>query len=56
MGHSLGLRVLAEGIETKEQENHLQTLGCDGGQGYLCAKPISAEDCGKYSGLLPGFS
>ncbi|MFN2361136.1 MAG: EAL domain-containing protein [Marinobacter sp.] len=48
MGHSLGLDVLAEGIETKEQEYHLKMLGCDAGQGFLYAKPLSAEDCEHY--------
>ncbi|MGS2745044.1 sensor domain-containing protein [Halomonas sp. LS-001] len=48
MGHSLGLVVLAEGIETKEQEAHLQALGCDAGQGFLYAKPLLAEDCEEY--------
>lgn len=48
MGHSLGLDVLAEGIETREEEQHIQTLGCDAGQGYLFAKPLSVEDCEGY--------
>jgi EAL domain-containing protein (putative c-di-GMP-specific phosphodiesterase class I) len=48
MGHSLGLDVLAEGIETKEQENHLRMLGCDAGQGFQYARPLSGEDCGQY--------
>lgn len=48
MGHSLGLDVLAEGIETNEQEKHFQALGCDAGQGFLYAKPLSAEECEKY--------
>jgi EAL domain-containing protein (putative c-di-GMP-specific phosphodiesterase class I) len=48
MGHSLGLDVLAEGIETKEQENHLRILGCDAGQGYLYAKPLSVKRCEEY--------
>lgn len=48
MGHSLRLDVLAEGVETKEQENNLQTLGCDAGQGFLYAQPLSAEECGEY--------
>ncbi|NMT64815.1 sensor domain-containing protein [Marinobacter orientalis] len=48
MGHSLGLKVLAEGIETKEEENHLKALGCDAGQGYLYAKPLSTGDCEEY--------
>lgn len=48
MGRSLGLNVLAEGIETREEENHLRTMGCDAGQGYLYAKPLSADDCEEY--------
>jgi sensor c-di-GMP phosphodiesterase-like protein len=35
MGHSLGLNVLAEGIETEAQLTALQSLGCDLGQGFL---------------------
>ncbi|MBL3557688.1 MULTISPECIES: EAL domain-containing protein [Marinobacter] len=48
MGHSLGLDVLAEGIETMAQVTNLQSLGCDAGQGFLYAKPLSAEECGEY--------
>lgn len=48
MGHSLGLEVLAEGIETQAQENHLRALGCDAAQGFFYAKPLSAEDCQGY--------
>ncbi|WP_166257646.1 EAL domain-containing protein [Marinobacter salicampi] len=48
MGHSLGLDVLAEGIETKEQEQPLQALGCNAGQGFLYARPLSGEECGAY--------
>ncbi|WP_404376748.1 EAL domain-containing protein [Vreelandella aquamarina] len=48
MGHSLGLGVLAEGIETKDQAVRLQALGCDAGQGFLYAKPLSVDDCEEY--------
>lgn len=48
MGLSLGLDVLAEGIETQDQEKHLQTLGCNAGQGFLYAKPLSDEECEQY--------
>lgn len=39
MAHKLGLKVIAEGIETQEQSNLLQSIGCDFGQGYLFSKP-----------------
>ncbi len=48
MGHSLGLDVLAEGIETKAQEDYLRSLECNAGQGYLYAKPIPADECTEY--------
>lgn len=41
LGHSLGLKVLAEGIETKEMEDFVVSLGCDEGQGYYYSKPAS---------------
>lgn len=44
MGHILNLQIIAEGIETKEQESFLKKHKCDIGQGYLFSKPIPAED------------
>ncbi|WP_247893524.1 putative bifunctional diguanylate cyclase/phosphodiesterase [Azospirillum endophyticum] len=43
VGHELGMTVLAEGVETAEQEEILRSLGCDAVQGYLYAKPMPAE-------------
>lgn len=43
MGHSLGLKVLAEGIETAEQLKRLREMGCDEGQGYLLGRPVAKE-------------
>ena len=40
MGHGLGLKVVAEGIETQEAAVRLRSLGCDIAQGYLYAKPM----------------
>jgi len=43
MGHALGMRVLAEGVETREQLVLLRAQGCDEGQGYFFAKPAAPE-------------
>jgi diguanylate cyclase (GGDEF)-like protein len=44
MGHSLGLSVVAEGIEDKGTAADLASLGCDVGQGYVYAKPMLLGD------------
>jgi diguanylate cyclase (GGDEF)-like protein/PAS domain S-box-containing protein len=44
MGHALGLSVLAEGIETREQLDELRELGCDLGQGFGFARPRPPEE------------
>ncbi|MFN8021219.1 MAG: EAL domain-containing protein [Acidimicrobiales bacterium] len=43
LGHSLGLSVVAEGVETPLQLSRLRELGCDKGQGYLFGRPRPAE-------------
>jgi EAL domain-containing protein (putative c-di-GMP-specific phosphodiesterase class I) len=43
MGHDLGMRVTAEGIENEAALSVLRKLGCDVGQGYLFGAPVSAE-------------
>jgi diguanylate cyclase (GGDEF)-like protein/PAS domain S-box-containing protein len=42
MGHKLGIRVIAEGVETQEQRDLLAAAGCDFGQGYLFSPPVCA--------------
>jgi len=44
MGHILGFKVLAEGVETQEQLDFLRKKGCDAYQGYFISKPVPAED------------
>jgi diguanylate cyclase (GGDEF)-like protein len=43
LAHSLGLRVVAEGIEERAQVELLQRLHCDAGQGFFFARPLAAE-------------
>lgn len=47
MAHKLGLKVIAEGIETQGQQDLLINAGCDHGQGYLFAKPLSVTEFEK---------
>ena len=44
LGHSLKLRVVAEGVETEEHLNHLRNRGCDEVQGFFYSKPVPAEE------------
>lgn len=41
LAHDLGFRVIAEGIETKEQLNYLKSINCEYGQGYFIGKPMN---------------
>jgi EAL domain-containing protein (putative c-di-GMP-specific phosphodiesterase class I) len=43
LGRSLGLQTVAEGIESAEQLDALRRIGCEFGQGYLFAKPVTAR-------------
>ncbi|HSO95229.1 MAG TPA: EAL domain-containing protein [Acidimicrobiia bacterium] len=47
LAHALGLRAVAEGVETPEQLAELRTLGCEMAQGYLFGKPAPAEVYGE---------
>jgi|GEM_PF-4743352 len=43
MGHHLGKRIIAEGVETEEQREQLLDMGCDFMQGYLFSKPVEED-------------
>ncbi|MBU1882994.1 EAL domain-containing protein [bacterium] len=43
MGHSLGMKLVAEGVETQEQLEFLKELECNIFQGYLCSKPLPVK-------------
>ena len=48
LGHSMGLRVVAEGVETPESLDLLREMGCDEAQGYLIARPMDAARFTEY--------
>jgi EAL domain-containing protein (putative c-di-GMP-specific phosphodiesterase class I) len=50
LGHNMGLRVVAEGIESKEAWSLLDAMGCDQGQGYLISKPMPAGQLADWVG------
>lgn len=55
LAHSLGMDVVAEGIETACQRDFLASCGCDIGQGYLLARPMLPDEAETYlRGLRPG--
>ena len=51
LGRSLGLQVVAEGVETWEQVNILENLQCDFGQGYCFAEPLPASEAERLIGF-----
>lgn len=48
MGHSLGMKIIAEGVETAAQAEFLQGIWCDSGQGYLYSAPLRASDLSAF--------
>ncbi len=47
MGHSLGKKIVAEGIETEDQYHFLKECGCDEGQGFFFHHPVPADEFEK---------
>ena len=48
LGKSLGMQVIAEGVETAEQEAYIIAQGCNEGQGYFYSKPLPARELAMY--------
>jgi EAL domain-containing protein (putative c-di-GMP-specific phosphodiesterase class I) len=44
LAHNLGMRIVAEGVETRAQLIHLKTGGCDEVQGYYLTRPLPADE------------
>lgn len=55
LGHGLGMKVIAEGIETLEQAELLKNQSCDEGQGYYFSKPLSVPDAVQFLEKSIGF-
>lgn len=51
LGHNLGMRVIAEGVETTHQRDLLASLGCDGAQGFLFCHPLGIDDFRRHLAL-----
>jgi len=54
LGQNLGLEVIAEGVETETQLEHLRRLQCQYAQGYYFSKPLEAELIARFIARLPG--
>ena len=50
MGHKMGLAVIAEGVETPGQRDLLASIGCDFGQGFFFAHPLSPSEFEDFLG------
>ncbi|UMR29270.1 EAL domain-containing protein [Massilia sp. MB5] len=50
LGHNMGLRVVAEGLESEAVWGLLKRMGCDQGQGYFMSRPIPAAELGDWIG------
>ncbi|MFH5183597.1 EAL domain-containing protein [Paenibacillus sp. TAB 01] len=53
IAQTLGLNVIAEGVENQEQLAVLSEDGCDQGQGFLFSKPLSSHDFEQYLSGVP---
>ena len=52
MAHALGILTIADGVETREQVEHLKNSGCDVGQGQYFARPRPSEAIAELLGAI----
>lgn len=53
LAHSLGLKLVAEGVETRETLAVLELMGCDVAQGYFIARPMALDDLNSFMAATP---
>src|ERR1700693_264975 len=55
LGHNLGLKVVAEGVDNQQTYDRLVALGCDIGQGYFISRPVPAEALEEWLNIRKGI-
>jgi EAL domain-containing protein (putative c-di-GMP-specific phosphodiesterase class I) len=48
LGHNMGLKVIAEGVENAEALSALGSMGCDMAQGYFVSRPLPADEFARW--------
>jgi EAL domain-containing protein (putative c-di-GMP-specific phosphodiesterase class I) len=56
MAHELGIKVIAEGVETEHQRQLLLQTGCDYGQGYLFSRPLEPSEFDRWISTVAPYS